>query len=152
MSNRKLDTAAKNCQAYRKYLKERGIPPHLATKGFLITDEMIQNLMAQNGGKINGIRIYVGLDESTEAKEIKPYAVACVKNGDTYHDYNDFNVPRRKPQAIDPSLASTTTSSDAASTLTATSISTETTTDPVVEEPRPCPSYCSQENELNTDQ
>ena len=147
MSNQKLDTAAKNCKAYRKYLKDRGIPTHLATKGFLITREMIENLLAQNGGAIDGIRIYVGLDESTEAKEIKPYAVGCIKEGT---QYNDYKVPRRAQQApLDASVAATTTLSDAANaTPTSTSISTE----PVVEEPRPCPSYCSQDNELNTDQ
>lgn len=145
MSNQKLDTAAKDCKAYRQYLKDKGIPTHLATKGFLITSDMIKRLMDQNGGAIDGIRIYVGLDESTGAKEIKPYAVACVLEGDKY---NDYKVPRRSAQAIDPSLAATTTGTDASATLTATSISTE----PVVEEPRPCPSYCSQENELNTDE
>jgi hypothetical protein len=147
MANQKLDTAAKNCKAYRKYLKDNNIPQHLASKGFLITSEMISRLMAQNGGAIDGIRIYVGLDESTAAKEIKPYAVACVKNGE---QYNDYQVPQRGQQApLDASIAATTTTSDATGTTpTSTSISTE----PVVEEPRPCPSYCSQDNELNTDQ
>jgi hypothetical protein len=148
MSNPKLGTAAKDCKAYRKYLKEKGIPQYLASKGFLITREMIDRLLAQNNGNIDGIRIYVGLDESTPAGVIKPYAVGCVKNGE---QYNDYKVPARNPQAaVDPSMAATTTPLSEATdtTLTATSVSTE----PVVEEPRPCPSYCSQENELNTDE
>lgn len=153
MLNNKLDQASKDCKAYRKYLKEKDIPQHLATKAYLITREMIDSLMAQNGGNIDGIRIYVGLDESTPEKAIKPYAVACVKNGEKY---NDWNVPAAQ-QAVDASLAATTTSLDAAGTpTTATALTTDptadtTTTDPVlVEEPRPCPSYCSDTNTLNS--
>lgn len=145
MPNERLAQAIKDCKAYRKYLKDRGIPQHLATKGFLITKEMIQSLMAQNGGDIDGIRIYVGLDEAGD-KTIKPYAVGCVKNGEKY---NDWKVPRSQATAVDPSLSATTTSMGDATGTTLTSLSTAT--DPVVEEPRPCPHECGDTNDLNTD-
>ena len=145
MSNPKLGKAIKDCKAYRKYLKAQGIPQHLAAKGFLVTREMIENLLDQNGAKMDGIRIYVGLDESTPEKAIKPYAVGCVKNG---MSYNDYKVPKGHQSAgVD---ATTTSMSDATdTTLTATSVSTETE-EPVVEDPRPCPSECGEENDLNT--
>lgn len=145
MANERLATASKHCKAYRKYLKDKGIPQHLATKGFLLTREMIDHLMTQNGRALDGIRIYVGLDEAGEMT-IKPYAVACVKDGEKY---NDYKVPAAQPGVMDASRAATTTSSDTASTPTATSLSTEE--DTVLEEPRPCPSYCGDDNELNTD-
>lgn len=147
MANERLATASKHCKAYRKYLKDKGIPQHLATKGFLLTREMIDHLMTQNGRPLDGIRIYVGLDEAGEMT-IKPYAVACVKDGDKY---NDYKVPAAAQQGVmDASMAATTTSSDTATTPTATSLSTEDD-DTVLEEPRPCPSYCGDDNELNTD-
>jgi hypothetical protein len=151
MPNPKLDKAIKDCKAYRKYLKEKGIPQHLATKGFLVTSEMITNLMKQNGGNIDGIRIYVGLDDSTSNKEIIPYAVACVKN-EASGKYDDYKVPKGQQQAaVDAPMAATTTSMGDATntTLTSTSISTEGE-EPVVENPRPCPSECGEANDLNS--
>lgn len=144
MPNPSLDQAAKNCKAYRKYLKAKNIPDHLATKGFLVTKDMIDRLFAQSPD-IAGIRIYVGLDETVANMQIKPYAVACVKNGEKY---NDWNVPPAQ-QTQEASAATTTTLSDATNTtLTSTTVSTDTTT--LVEEPRPCPSECSDPNQLNT--
>lgn len=149
MPNPKLDKAIKDCKAYRKYLKNQGIPQHLASKGFLVTREMIERLMAQNGGNIDGIRIYVGLevDDSNNPKAIKPYAVGCVKNG---MQYNDYKVPKsHQGTAADTSMAATTTSMGDATNTTLTSLSTATE-EPVVEDPRPCPSECGEENDLNT--
>lgn len=148
MANDKLATASKNCKAYRKYLKDKGIPTHLATKGFLLTREQIEHLMTQNGRDLDGIRVYVGLDEAGDMT-IKPYAVGCVKQGDRY---NDYKVPRTAQQGVmDASLAATTTATDsAASTPTATSLAPEDD-ETVLEEPRPCPSYCGDDNDLNSD-
>ena len=148
MANQNLATASKNCKAYRKYLKDKGIPAHLATKGFLLTREMIERLMTQHGRELDGIRVYVGLDEAGDMT-IKPYAVACVKEGDRY---NDYKVPRTAQQGVmDASLAATTTAADSATaTPTATSLTPEDD-ETVLEEPRPCPSYCGDDNELNTD-
>lgn len=146
MPNDKLDKAVKECKAYRKYLKDQKIPAHLATKGFLLTKEMIDNLMKQSGATIEGIRIYVGLDETGE-KTIRPYAVGCVKNGEKY---NDYKIPNSAGQAVDPSMAATTTATGGANT-TPTSLSTsEITGEPVLEEPRPCPHECGDNNDLNS--
>lgn len=147
MPNPSLDQAAKNCKAYRKYLKSKNIPDHLATKGFLVTRDMIDHLFAQSP-EIAGIRIYVGLDETVPNMQIRPYAVACVKNGEKY---NDWKVPAAQ-QPLDTSMAAATTVSEASNTtLTTTPIAAEITTDlVVVEEPRPCPSECSDPNQLNT--
>lgn len=148
MANQKLATASKQCRAYRKYLKEKGVPPHLATKGFLLTRPMIERLLTQNGKALDGIRVYVGLDDTGEMT-IKPYAVGCVQQGDRY---NDYKVPRTaQSAAVDPSVAATTTGTDAGTaTLTATSLTPEDD-ETVLEEPRPCPSYCGDDNDLNTD-
>jgi hypothetical protein len=144
MPNGKMNDAIKACKAYRRYLKEKGIPKHLATKGFLLTKEMITNLLNQDDS-IAGIRIYVGLDETGD-KTIKPYAVACVKAGT---QYNDWKVPKGQQQPAPEMSLSGDTTLDSSTSTTLTSLST--TTEPEVEEPRPCPAYCSEDNDLNTD-
>jgi hypothetical protein len=144
MPNPKLDAAIKNCRNFRSYVKKNNAAKELSTKGFLLTREMIDNIMKQSGD-IAGIRIYVGLDETGA---VKPCAVGCVKNGEKYNDYkikrSGVGIPSGAPQAAITSMGDGTNT-----TLTGSSTGMEDD-GPVVEEPRPCPSECSDDNDLNT--
>lgn len=145
MPNQKLTDAIKNCRSFRSFLKKNNAAKELSSKGFLITREMIDNIMKQSND-IAGIRIYVGLDD---ANNVKPYAVGCVKNGTKYNDYKikrsgGAGIPGAAPQAAITSMTDGTNT-----TLTGSSTGMEDD-GPVVEEPRPCPSECSDDNDLNT--
>ena len=144
MPNQKLTDAIKYCRNFRSYLKKNSTAKELSSKGFLLTRDQIDNILKQ-GDDIKGIRIYVGLDDSNN---IKPYAVGCVKNGEKYNDYkikrSGAGIPDGAPQAAITSMTDGTNT-----TLTGSSTGMEDD-GPVVEEPRPCPSECSDDNDLNT--
>lgn len=57
-------------------------------KGFLIESDTIAELMSQNNGNINGIRVYLGIDISEQPARLKALAVAT--EGD---EFNDFGIP-----------------------------------------------------------
>ena len=143
MPNPRLDKAINDCKEYRRFTKQNDIPKGLAKKGFLLTKDMITRLMSQNGGNIDGIRIYLGMEmQGNQPTALNSFAVACVKNGE---NYNDYKMPKGHQQAgVDATTASMGDATN--TTLTATSLSEE----PVVEDPRPCPSECGEANDLNT--
>ena len=73
------------CNATRAFRNAFG--PRYA-KGFLIDVDTINQLLKQNGGNISGIRVYLGLDNSTN-----PIASAVATVKLPPYDYADFSVP-----------------------------------------------------------
>jgi hypothetical protein len=67
-------------------------------KGFLFDIETIDNLRAQNGGDISGIRVYMGLDNSTGVEIPVAVAVAVV-------DDDDHDIPLLKTEPTSAILA-----------------------------------------------
>ena len=135
-----LGKAITDCKAYRKLLRDSGLPQKYQLKGYMIDKETIMRILGQNNNGIDGIRIYVGLDE---AGDVKPYAVGCVKEGDKY---NDWRVPKGGSGSGGGTSATSTGGGGGETTMTGLSVSG----DIEVGEPRPCPNECGVDNDLNT--
>ena len=112
--------AIEQCANYRKYLDGLSIDPELKTKAYLIDKDGIQQLLAQNNGRLDGIRVYIGHEIINDQPVVRLYMVGCTKDGD---QYNDWAIPNEK-ELLD-------TQTQMGST-------------------RPCPTQCSLANSLNS--
>lgn len=57
-------------------------------KGFLIDSDTIAELLNQNDGNTNGIRVYLGVDDTGHAAQLKALAVATAGE-----EFDDFDIP-----------------------------------------------------------
>jgi hypothetical protein len=112
--------AIEQCANYRKYLDGLSIDPELKTKAYLIDKDGIQQLLAQNNGRLDGIRVYIGHEIINDQPVVRLYMVGCTKDGD---QYNDWAIPGEK-ELLD-------TQTQMGST-------------------RPCPTQCSLANSMNS--
>ncbi|CAN5633575.1 hypothetical protein BH10BAC2_BH10BAC2_14230 [soil metagenome] len=114
-------------KAFRNYVKGLTGPAKDAAKyAYMIKTEDIELLLNQKGGgvKLNGIRVYIGVENIEGSVVPSLYIVAVEK--DTEDKYNDYNVP-------DNSTSLTTTA-----------------TLPLLGVTHPCPVYCSKTDILNS--
>jgi hypothetical protein len=90
MANPTLEFAAQCAQNYRGSLSNYA-------KSFFIEKSVIEDLLAQNGGDITGIRVYLGLDNAIQPVKLVAAAVATTGAND-----DDFDIPEK---ATDPTNA-----------------------------------------------
>lgn len=112
--------AIEHCANYRKYLDGLEIDPLVKTKAYLIDKSAIQQVLDQNGGKLDAIRVYIGHEIIKEQPVVRLYLVGCTKDGD---QFNDWDIPN------DKNLETTQT---------------------ILGNTRPCPTQCSTANSLNS--
>jgi hypothetical protein len=114
------ELAIQQCANYRKYLDGMAIEPELKTKAYLIDKASIQQLLAQNEGRLDAIRVYIGHEIIKDQPVVRLYMVGCTRDGD---QFNDWAIPQEKELlATETQLGNT----------------------------RPCPVQCSTANSLNS--
>lgn len=84
-----LPTAANYTRAFRNHAGYS-----LFAKGFVIDIGTLNDLISQNGGKISGIKVYMGIDTTTSPNTFKAVAVATVGA-----NYDDYGVPLKPSDA-----------------------------------------------------
>src|SRR5678816_153689 len=82
--------AIEQCANYRKYLDGLSIEPDAKTKAYLIDKADIQKLLAQNDGRLDAIRVYIGHEIIKDQPVVRLHMVACTKDGE---QYNDWKIP-----------------------------------------------------------
>jgi hypothetical protein len=114
------EVAIEQCSNYRKYLDGITIEPEAKTKAYLIDKAAIQQLLAQNDGRLDAIRVYIGHEIIKDQAVVRLHMVACTKDGE---QFNDWKIPSDKEfLETETQLGST----------------------------RPCPVQCSSPNSLNS--
>jgi hypothetical protein len=114
------ELAIEHCANYRKYLDGISIDPELKTKGYLIDKDSIQRLLAQNNGRLDAIRVYIGHEMIKDQPVVRLYMVGCTRDGD---QFNDWQIPSNKELMDNQTELGKT---------------------------RPCPTQCSTANSLNS--
>jgi hypothetical protein len=114
------DQAIEHCANYRKYLEGISIDPELKTKAYLIDKDSIQRLLAQNNGRLDAIRVYIGHEIIKEQPVVRLYVVGCTRDGE---QFNDWQIPSGKELLESQTELGNT---------------------------RPCPVQCSSPNSLNS--
>jgi len=123
--------AAKKIKAFKTYMK--GAPKSVPEKkGYLLTREMIEELLEQNECKLDGIRLYFGADMIEDFMVPTLVIVGCEKDGDG--KYNDFGVPEKNLKTL------------AVNTFAAVAANGSSK----VGKGLPCPTECSKPNMLNS--
>ena len=112
--------AIEQCANYRKYLDGLSIDDNSKTKAYLIDKDSIQRLLAQNNGRLDAIRVYIGHEIIDGQPVVRLYMVGCTKDGE---QFNDWAIPNEK-ELLDTQTQMGTT--------------------------RPCPTQCSLANSLNS--
>lgn len=102
---------------------------------YLITKEEIHRLLNQKGDgeRLDGIRVYLGGQTIEGSMVPNIHVVACEKDGDG--QYHDYNIGKEAPDAT------------AANELSA---SLAKSSQVLLGDTRPCPTWCSQTNFLNS--
>lgn len=95
MANPTLEFAAQCALNFRGSLSNYA-------KGFFIEKKVIEDLLAQNGGDITGIRIYMGLDNTTQPVKLVAAAVATTGVND-----DDFDIPENPTDPTNAIIAET---------------------------------------------
>jgi hypothetical protein len=114
------ELAIEQCANYRKYLDGISIEPELKTKAYLIDKASIQQLLAQNDGRLDAIRVYIGHEIVNDQPLVRLYMVGCTRDGE---EFNDWKIPGEK-ELLD--------------------------TQTEMGKTRPCPTQCSTANSLNS--
>ncbi|HSB91548.1 MAG TPA: hypothetical protein VLC28_00460 [Flavitalea sp.] len=112
--------AIEHCANYRKYLDGLSIDANSKTKAYLIDKDSIQRLLAQNSGRLDAIRVYIGHELVNGEAVVRLYMVGCTKDGE---QFNDWQIPGEKELLTTQTEMGTT---------------------------RPCPVQCSTANSLNS--
>ena len=114
------EIAIEQCANYRKYLDGLSLEPDQKTKAYLIDKSSIQQILNQNGGRLDAIRIYVGHEIIKEQPVVRLHLVGCTRDGD---QFNDWDIPSGKEALESQTILGST---------------------------RPCPTQCSSPNSLNS--
>ncbi len=124
----KVKKQIKTLREYLKQIPQQEKIPHAC----LITKEEIDRLLSQKGDgtSLDGLRIYIGAEKKGDLiLPVIAAVVACEKESDD--KYHDYNVPEKNLKTL-------------------TLKGTENGKLLAVGETRPCPTWCSQPNLLNS--
>ncbi len=93
--------AAKLIATYREHIKDL---PKNTPRAYTFTREEIENLLKQDGKKLDGIRVYFGAEMKKGVMVPKPILVGCVKDKKT-GQLDDYGVPEELPKGKAVKLA-----------------------------------------------
>lgn len=133
--------------SYRKRLSAaKNLREEDKITAYSIHKKDIEDLLKKHGKNLDGIRIYIGERQINDETAIRLHAVAIIKQGEMY---NDYNVPKLKDLASGRVEEFATAESTEVSKGFANPHGNNQDLQGLAEL-RPCPQECSDKNDLNS--